>query len=422
MLRARIVAVAVAVGVLVALPVDGAAQSAVGGCVTCHATLPQPALATPARDFSGDVHQERSFACVDCHGGDPAATDKVQAHASARGYRGKPVGQQIVTTCARCHSDAAFMHKYAPTQRVDQAVEYASSVHGKRLASGDTRVATCVSCHGAHGVRRVHDPRSPAFPTRVAATCSSCHSSAEHMKPYARPDGTPFPITQRSDYERSVHYKALASQQDMSAPTCNDCHGNHGAAPPGVSSVTTVCGTCHAVFQTKFATSVHAQIFEKSCIECHGNHAVLAPDDSMIGTSKPAVCATCHEDKDDPGFAGAARMRAALDRLEKEIGASSTLIDRVKNAGMETGDQDIALNEARTRLVLAKTEVHAFDPASLEAVVAEGTKILDGVNRSGASALDELRYRRRGLFVSLGLILVFVTALALKIRDLGKES
>jgi predicted CXXCH cytochrome family protein len=208
----------------------------------------------------------------------------------------------------------------------------------------------------------------------------------------------------------------------MSAPTCNDCHGNHGAAPPGVSSVTTVCGTCHAVFQTKFASSVHAPIFEKSCIECHGNHAVLAPDDSMLGTSKPAVCATCHEDKDDPGFAGAARMRAALDRLEAEIGASSALIDRVRNAGMETGDQDIALNEARTRLVLARTEVHAFDPASLEAVVTEGTKILEGVNRSGADALDDLAYRRRGLFVSLGLILVVVTALALKIRDLGKES
>jgi predicted CXXCH cytochrome family protein len=422
MLLTRFAPVALAVGLLAALPADSAAQPAVNACITCHATLPQPAFAGPAREFAGDVHQERGFACTDCHGGDPAASDKAQAHATGRGYRGKPSGQQIVTTCARCHSDAAFMHKYAPTQRVDQAVEYASSVHGKRLASGDTRVATCISCHGAHGVRRVHDPRSPAFPTRVAATCSTCHSSPEHMKPYTRTDRTPFPITQRADYERSVHFKALATQQDMSAPTCNDCHGNHGAAPPGVSSLTTVCGTCHAVFQTKFAASVHAPIFEKSCIECHGNHAVLAPDDNMLGTSQPAVCATCHEDKEDPGFVGAARMRAALERLEKEIDASSTLIDRVKNAGMETGDQDIALNEARTRLVLARTEVHAFDPASLDAVVSEGTTILDGVNRAGAEALDELAYRRRGLFVSLGLILVVVTALALKIRGLGKAS
>jgi predicted CXXCH cytochrome family protein len=241
------------------------------------------------------------------------------------------------------------------------------------------------------------------------------------MKPYTRADGTAVPTTQRADYERSVHYDALARQNDMSAPTCNDCHGNHGAAPPGVSSLTTVCGTCHAVFQTKFAASVHAPIFEKACIECHGNHAVLAPTDSMLGTSKPSICATCHEDKEDPGFVGATRMRAALQRLENEIGASASLIDRVRNSGMEVGNEDLALNEARSKLVMARTEVHAFDPAALDAVVNEGTKILQGVNRAGAEAIDELRYRRRGLFVSLALILVVVTALGLKIRDLGQE-
>ena len=84
------------------------------------------------------------------------------------------------------------------------------------------------------------------------------------MKGYTRDDGSAIPTTQRAEYERSVHYRALATQNDISAPTCNDCHGNHGAAPPGVGSLTTVCGTCHAVFQSKFASSVHGQIFEKA--------------------------------------------------------------------------------------------------------------------------------------------------------------
>jgi hypothetical protein len=141
----------------------------------------------------------------------------------------------------------------------------------------------------------------------------------------------------------------------------------------------------------------------------------------MLGTSKPSVCATCHEDKADPGFTGAARMRQALDRFENEIGASSTLVSRIKNAGMETGDQDLALNEVRSKLVQARTEVHAFDPAALDTIVNEGTKLLDGVNRAGAEALDELAFRRRGLFVSLALILVVVTALGFKIRDLPGE-
>jgi predicted CXXCH cytochrome family protein len=397
------------------------AQPAVNQCLTCHASLPQPVFAAPAKAFPGDVHQQNGFACADCHGGDAKALDRAQAHNAARGYRGKPAGQAIIAVCARCHSDAEFMHKFAPKQRVDQAAEYASSVHGKRLAGGDTRVATCVTCHGAHGVRLVNDARSPAFPTNVAATCSACHSSPEHMKPYTLPNGRPLPTNQRAEYERSVHYTALARQNDMSAPTCNDCHGNHGAAPPGVNSVTTVCGTCHAVFQTKFATSVHAQIFEKACIECHSNHAVLAPSDSMLGTAKETVCASCHEDKDDPGFAGAARMHASMQRLKSAIDSSSALIARVKNDGMEVGDQELALNEARTKLVLARTEVHSFDPAALDAVVNDGTKILGEVDRAGSKASDELTYRRHGLFVSLGVILLVVMALALKIRDLRKE-
>jgi hypothetical protein len=88
---------------------------------------------------------------------------------------------------------------------------------------------------------------------------------------------------------------------------------------------------------------------------------------------------------------------------------------------MEVGDQELALNEARSKLVLARTEVHTFDPAVLDAVVNDGTKILAGVDQAGSKALDELAYRRRGLFLSLGLILIVVLALVLKVRDLGRE-
>ena len=310
------------------------------------------------------------------------------------------------------------MHKFAPRQRVDQAAEYASSVHGKRLAQGDTRVATCVTCHDAHGIRLVNDARSPAFPTNVAATCGACHSSPEHMKPYALPDGSPLPTNQQANYERSVHFQALTQRQDLSAPTCNDCHGNHGAAPPGVGALTSVCGTCHTVFQTKFVASVHGEIFDRSCLECHSNHAVLAPSDEMLGTSKQAVCSSCHDAQDDPGFAGAAKMRASLDRFKQALEVSTGLIGRVRNAGMEVGDQELALNQARSTLVLARTEVHAFDPAALDLVVNDGAKILAEVDRAGDRALQELAFRRRGLFLSLGVILLVVVALAFKIREL----
>jgi predicted CXXCH cytochrome family protein len=404
----------------------GAAQEAGGTprneCVACHATLSEPRHAAPVAAFREDVHQQRGFACVDCHGGDPTAADAARAKAPATGFRGAPRGAAQIATCARCHSDAALMRRFVPRQRVDQAAEYAASVHGQRLAAGDMKVATCTSCHGAHGIRVATDARSPVFPTNVAATCAACHADASHMVGYTRPDGSPLPTTQRADYEKSVHFAALTTGNDLSAPTCNDCHGNHGAAPPGVDAVSNVCGTCHAVFADRFAASKHAPVFEKACIECHDNHAVAEPSDEMLGTASGTLCVACHTDAEDPGFTGAAAMRASVDALKGDVERASALIERVRTSGMEVGNQELALGEARNRLVLARTEVHAFDPATLAPIVAEGRTMIAGVERAGQDALAELQFRRRGLAVSLGAILLVVLALAVKMRQLDRRA
>ena len=395
------------------------AQAPVDGCASCHAGLPQAELSGPVAALRTDVHNERGFRCVDCHGGDPTTQDKARAKAPLTGYRGKPVGAQIVTTCARCHSDAGLMRKFSPAQRLDQATEYATSIHGVRLAKGDQNVATCVSCHHAHGVRRVKDARAPVFPTNVAALCSSCHSNAEHMKGYTSSASAAIPTNQRDEYEKSVHSAALNKQNDLSAPTCNDCHGNHGAAPPGVGAVSNVCGTCHAVFAAKFATSAHSQVFDRACVECHSNHAVLPTSDGMIGTSKDTLCWTCHEATDDAGFIAAGRMRTSIEKLKTSLAANDDLIARGRNAGMEVSDQELALSEVRTKLTQARTEIHTFDPSAVDQVVNEGLKALAAVELAGNQALADLQYRRRGLFISLVAILLVVVGLFLKIRELN---
>jgi predicted CXXCH cytochrome family protein len=380
-------------------------------CLTCHSTLADTRLATPAKLFSGtDIHRERGFACADCHGGDPAAAEKARAHDAAKGYKGAPRGQAQITACARCHSDADLMRRYAPKQRVDQATEYATSVHGKQLAAGHTNVATCASCHGPHGIRLVSDAKSPVFPTNVAATCAACHADPRHMAEYKLADGTPLPTTQFADYKKSVHYAALTKGNDLSAPTCNDCHGNHGATPPGVGAVSNVCGTCHAVFATKFQSSVHAQIFDKGCVECHSNHAVLKPSDAMLGSTGHAVCATCHSGADDKGAVAADTMHGQFEQLEAGIRRSGALIGRVKNAGIEVSDQELALREASTKLTLARTEMHGFVPASVTPIIADGAKIVESVDAAGEKGAAELRFRRR------------VVALGLKVRQIDRRS
>ena len=401
-----------------------AAAPEANNCVTCHTTQQDQRLARPAVLFSEtDVHRERGFACIDCHGGDPTAPDKAKAHDPARLFKGKPVGQAVVTTCARCHSDAGLMRTYAPRQRVDQATEYAASVHGKQLAAGDQRVATCVSCHGAHGVRLVSDAKSPVFPTSVATTCASCHADANHMEGYKLADGSALPTSQLADYRKSVHFAAMTRNNDLSAPTCNDCHGNHGAAPPGVGAIANVCGTCHAVFAQKFELSVHNQIFDKGCVECHGNHAVLKPSDEMLAATGHGICAPCHsvEDKGDKGTAAAEGMRADIEGLKTRLDQARSLIARVKNSGIEVSDEELALREAATKLTLARTEVHTFEPTRVTEVIADATKIVGGIDQAGQRGVAELKYRRRGLALSLGAILLVVVGLALKVRQIDQQ-
>jgi len=394
------------------------APSAVdNGCVRCHRTLDDERLAAPAREEPGDVHGSRGFACVQCHGGDATTDDPTRAMDPQHGFKGKPTGEAIIATCARCHSDAAFMRNYAPRERVDQAAEYKTSVHGQRLAKGDLKVATCVSCHGAHGIRRVSDAQSPVFPLNVARTCARCHADAGYMKGYRVAGGEPLPTDQYAEYVKSIHYLTLTEGNDLSAPTCNDCHGNHGAAPPGVQSVANVCGTCHAVFQSRFAKSVHAQLF--TCTQCHSNHDVRQVSDAMLGTQPPAVCLECHS-QGDQGFAAAHEMRTGIDSLKTAIDQSSALIARATNAGMELGDQSLALDQARNQLSLARATIHTFDPAQVQTVVTQGLDITTRVDAAGEAALGQVHFRRVGLAVSLLAILLVVVALAMKIHQLDR--
>ncbi|MFN8061933.1 MAG: cytochrome c3 family protein [Vicinamibacterales bacterium] len=381
-------------------------------CVTCHATL---ADAAAARDVADDVHGKRGFGCVDCHGGDATATDRTAAHDVKKGYRGVLTGQAIVATCTKCHADAAFMRTYAPAQRVDQGAEYATSVHGQRLATGDSKVATCASCHGAHGIRAVRDAKSPVYPTNVAATCAKCHADATHMAGY-KVAGGPLPTTQYADYQKSVHYAAMTKQQDLAAPTCNDCHGNHGAAPPGVGAVANVCGTCHAVFAERFALSTHKDVFDRGCVECHSNHAVLKPSDELLGAGKDTLCATCHED--DAGAKAATAMRASIDSLRTSVDRASSLVAELHNAGLEVGEQEIALREAQNHVTLTRTELHTWHEENVKKVVDDGLAITAKIEAAAQQGRNELRYRRTGLAVSMIAILLVVVALVLKIRDI----
>ncbi len=322
-----------------AMPADpAAAQGAPAGrvtsCVACHgdADLFEGESLAIVHDFSGDVHAEAGLSCHDCHGGnpDPALAEDFDLAMDpaweANPYRGAPGRGEVPGFCGECHSDPVYMRRFRPDTRVDQEREYWTSRHGEALAGGDLKVANCVDCHGVHDILRPSDPDSTVYPSRVAETCRGCHESAEHMAGYTLPNGLPLPVDQYARWRRSVHAAGLLDREDLSAPTCNDCHGNHGAAPPGLHSVTFVCGQCHGREAGLFRDSpkrdayeLHGELLTEAgeegcaacheepqanvrdihafgeCATCHGNHGVVRPTVALLSPLPDTPCALCHE-------------------------------------------------------------------------------------------------------------------------------
>lgn len=386
-------------------------------CVSCHRDLDGEAAA-PVQGMRQDVHAEYGLSCADCHGGDATQEDMEASMDPRRGYRGAPTAEQIPTFCGTCHADAAYIRRFKPGLRVDQLELYWTSVHGQQHQKGDRKVAQCVSCHGAHGILPGSDPRSPVYPTNVPKTCARCHSDAGLMAGYR------IPTDQFDKYRTSVHGRPLLEKGVRGAPACNDCHGNHGAAPPGVSSVSNVCGQCHPVNSELLAQSPHQKPFEEmgvaACESCHGNHGVQHPTDDMLGAGEGSACTPCHE-RGSKGYQAAEAMRAEIERLKARRDAAEALILRAEQAGMEVSQARFDLNEVGNALTRARASVHAFSLARLKEVVKEGEALAEGVTRKGEQAMAELQFRRKGLGVSLVIILVVAVALFFKIREVDRR-
>jgi hypothetical protein len=400
------------------LPTLLVGQESDDSCVTCHAALSDSRLSAPVEAFASDVHAAAGFNCVSCHGGD-AQEAGLAAMDPARGYVGTPSEREIVPLCGRCHSDAEFMRRYDPSLRVDQVAEYQTSVHGFQLLErGDERVATCASCHPAHSIKPPSDPSSSVYPLNLAETCAGCHADAEYMGPYT------LPVDQHEKYQRSIHWRMLSEEDDLSAPTCNDCHGNHGAAPPGVSWVGNVCGQCHTVMASQFNESFHSRIFamlgNPGCATCHGNHEIVETGDELLGLAEGTVCSRCHGEGSTGGRV-AAEMRGLIDSLRVELFKADSILAQAEHAGMEVSQAQFDLNSATTSLVSARTAVHSFSADAVREEVEGGLEVTAQAYGRGRDAMNELQFRRIGLAVSVSIILLLIVGLVLKIRQLESK-
>jgi predicted CXXCH cytochrome family protein len=383
-------------------------------CISCHQEIEM----LPEGFQKYDVHVQFGLSCAGCHGGDPTSDDEEIAMSEANGFIGVPDHETIPKLCGKCHSDPEYMRNYHPGLATDQVAQYKTSVHGQKFEQGDNKVAVCTSCHTSHSILSSNDPRSSVYPLNVPQTCRKCHSNAVYMKSYS------IPSNQYELYAESVHGTALIDKKDIGAPACNDCHGNHGATPPGLTSVTFICGSCHVRNMEFFRQTRMARAFEKlefhGCEQCHGYHAVKRTNDNLVGVNKEAFCVNCHVEG-ETGYDVAKDIKIHISKLVNQYDSANTKYMNVKIKGMNDIDIGFLLQEGRQKLIESRTLVHTFDLNKVKEKTDEGDKIVKEAVILADKELDEYYTRRRGFAIATVVLVIFAFGVYLKIRDIEKK-
>ncbi|MBA4407600.1 hypothetical protein C0389_10020 [bacterium] len=379
-------------------------------CYSCHKEIESLPI-----DFSeNDTHRHANLSCASCHGGDPNSDDQEIAMSPSRGFIGVPKKKDIPKFCGKCHSNIDFMRVYQPRIATDQVAQYYTSLHGKKLLLGDENVADCSSCHSAHKILSAKDPRSTVHKLNVPNTCNKCHGNTDLMKKYNLLGNV------LEEYSKSVHGVALMKNKDLGAPACNDCHGNHGAMPPGITSISHVCGTCHAINMEYFNATKMAKAFEvqdfHGCEQCHGNHAILKPNDEMISIGKESKCVECHSSGDE-GYAVSQKIYSSLTQLKNSYNAANAKYLEVRQKGMNDVEIGFQLQDAKQALIQSRTLIHTFDSIKVDAKTQEGINISNKASLLAQKEIDEYSTRRNGFAVATLAFLAFIIALYFKIKD-----
>jgi len=301
----------------------------------------------PEKNLREDVHSQKGVSCTDCHGGN-YDTDKINvAHAKEDGFRA--TFAEIAKYCAHCHKQEAvdlikgvhdkagekndrgqgtplscekchgtLSHHLLPTTNSaspvfldnqvqtcggchkDQLETYQKSVHGLGLYKmGLLVTASCISCHGAHGIYRPADKRSTLSAGKVAATCGKCHRFIEERLRKS--------VHGRGDGPGGVAEEVAPGGTEKQEPTCTSCHQGHELLNPESAAfrlqLPNLCGNCHADLSKRYQLSLHGQLTElgyvpaAKCSDCHGSHDILPnsdPASPLSAANRAATCGKCH--------------------------------------------------------------------------------------------------------------------------------
>lgn len=258
--------------ILASLVLSFPAAAPAQDCLDCHDdSVDESVFAKSVHRASGDTVTE---ACLSCHEGVEVVDDEHE-----------PPGP---VDCSQCHDD--------------EQSEYRASFHGK---SRHEHVASCVDCHGSHGILGHLDPASRTYRLNQAEMCASCHSDPKS-------GFAPDEILKVKEYFRSIHGLAISRSGLVVSATCVDCHGSHDISEICFdcrgevrASIPDLCGKCHVKAAREYRVSVHGGPLAQGnldvpvCVDCHTSHQIhshFEPESSIYPTHVSETCLKCHED------------------------------------------------------------------------------------------------------------------------------
>jgi cytochrome b subunit of formate dehydrogenase len=251
--------------------------------------------------------------CLDCHL-DPSTTRKVNGKTVALLFPTNAFQKSIHARldCVDCHAgikELVHESKLPPPDcagcHEKEARDYAGSIHGASHSLGASGAANCWDCHGVHDIGPVRNTDSPVYKLNLPQTCAKCHSNPGLTREYQ----IKFPEA-ASQYQESIHGRALLQMGLIVAPSCNDCHGVHDIKRDrdrdsliNHANIAKTCGKCHVKVEAIYDRSVHGQLLAAGdkrgpvCTDCHTAHAVETPKNGHFKMASDVRCGKCHEDR-----------------------------------------------------------------------------------------------------------------------------
>ncbi len=384
----------------------GMGWAQINSCEQCHGKAKV--------DFQKSIHKKLGITCGDCHGGDPA--DITQgAMSKDKGFLGAINKKDIPDLCAKCHSDVELMLPYG--EFIDEFAVYKHSQHGKILyEKGDTKAAVCTDCHSTHDIKKTEDPESWVYPFNIPATCARCHSEKNLMQDYG------IPTDQYERYKESIHGKLRLEKKDLRAPGCPDCHGVHGATPPGVDEVHSVCGNCHLPQSDYFQQSPHFAAMKakkiNECASCHGSHGIEVPTYELFTSGKKeegSGCGGCHSPESREYLLGV-RIKTDLLAAEKSFEKAFLLIESARLKGFEIDEERIKLKEAKAKITEVLPITHSLSLPLVEQYIATAQADADDIKELVNTKITEWNDRKVMFVTNIAIFLFVVVLLVIKRR------